>query len=57
MSAGTPGGFPCDCCTMEFVSLETLHVHKEKCHKVRTRTRITELGKWRVCKAVFGPSL
>ena len=34
--SGMRAGFPCDNCTMEFMSMENLQMHKEKSHKVKT---------------------
>ena len=34
LAGGMRIGFPCDYCTMEFMSMEKLHLHKEKNHKV-----------------------
>ena len=34
--SGMRPGFPCDYCTMEFMSLDNLQMHKEKSHKVKT---------------------
>ena len=33
--SGMRAAFPCDYCTMEFMSLENLQMHKEKSHKVK----------------------
>ena len=33
--SGMRAGFPCDYCTMEFMSMENLQMHKEKSHKVK----------------------